>query len=45
MQAVCMAVFASSIVASPKFLWGGQILWLKASNGILFGTLPVKSTK
>ena len=37
MQAVCMKVVTSSSVASPKFFWEGQILWLKSSNGILFG--------
>ena len=37
MQAVCMKVVTSSSVASPKFFWEGQILWLEASNSILFG--------
>ena len=37
MQAVCMKVVTSSSVDSPKIFWEGQILWLKASNGILFG--------
>ena len=37
MQVVCMKVVTNSSVASPKFFWEGQILWLKTSNGILFG--------
>jgi len=37
MQVVCMKVVTNSSVAIPKFFWEGQILWLKASNGILFG--------
>jgi len=37
MQAVCMKVVTSSSVDQPKKFWEGQILWLKASNGILFG--------
>jgi len=42
MQAIWMKVITSSSVAIPKFL-GEQILWLQASNSILFGTLPVKT--
>ena len=32
-----MKVVTSSSVASQTFFWEGQILWIKASNGILFG--------
>jgi len=37
MQVVCMKVVISSSVAGSQFFWEGQILWLKASNSILFG--------
>jgi len=32
-----------SITSQCKKFWGNQILWLQASNSILFETLPVKA--